>query len=274
MNTDTIIYYITYLFIYSFAGWILESVCKTVDQRKFVNSGFLNGPFCPIYGFGAIIMLLCLNFLKDKPILLFIAAFFVLSIWEYLVGLFLEKVFKTKYWDYSHLKFNIQGRVCLKNSLFWGVLGVLFIRYIHPFLEKYVKIIPVNLLLYIDIIVGIAILVDLVFSIIAVVNFETMVKKINELGENIKEKVKEQKELNDKNKLKLEEIEKKSIENIEAIIQELKFKQAKLKLRIYKRANRLKKAFPSMKSETITTFLNQKIDLQKLKENIKKKTKE
>ena len=274
MNIDTIIYFITYLILYSFAGWILESVCKTVEQRKFVNSGFLNGPFCPIYGFGAIIMLLCLNFLKEKPILLFIAAFFILSIWEYLVGLFLEKVFKTKYWDYSHLKFNIQGRVCLKNSLFWGVLGVAFICCIHPFIDRYIKIIPINILLYIDIIIGIAILVDLVFSIIAITNFEIMVKKINELGDSIKEKVKEAKELNEKNKLKLEETEKKSIENIEKIIQELKRNQAKLKIRIYRQANRLKKAFPSMKSEAITAFLNQKIDLKKLKENIKKRNKE
>lgn len=274
MNIDTIVYYITYLIIYSFAGWVLESVCKTIEQRKFVNSGFLNGPFCPIYGFGAIIMLLCLNFLKENTILLFTAAFFILSVWEYLVGVLLEKVFKTKYWDYSHLKFNIHGRVCLKNSLFWGALGVLFIRYMHPAIENYVKILPIDLLLYIDIIIGIAIIVDLVVSIIAITNFETMVKKINELGDNIKEKVKELKELNDKNRSRIEEVEKKSIENIETIIQELKINQAKLKIRIYKRANRLKKAFPSMKSEAITIFLNQKIDLRKLKENIKKKYKE
>ena len=84
----------------------------------------------------------------------------------------------------------------------------------------------------------------------------------------------EAKELNEKNKLKLEETEKKSIENIEKIIQELKRNQAKLKIRIYRQANRLKKAFPSMKSEAITAFLNQKIDLKKLKENIKKRNKE
>ena len=274
MNSDTILYYITYLIVYSLAGWILESVCKTIEQRKFVNSGFLNGPFCPIYGFGAIIMLLCLNFLKDKSILLFIAGFFILSIWEYLVGVFLEKTFKTKYWDYSHLKFNIHGRVCLKNSLFWGILGVLFIRYIHPFIEGYIKILPIDLLLYINIIIGLAILVDLVFSIIAVVNFESMVMKINELGDNIKEKVKELKDLTDKSKARVEAIEKSTIENIEVIIKELKINQAKLKIRIYKQANRLKKAFPSMKSDIITTFLNQKIDLKKLKENIKKKNKE
>ncbi len=274
MSTDTIIYFCTYLILYSFAGWVLESVCKTVEQRKFVNSGFLYGPFCPIYGFGALIMLLCLSFLKEKPILLFIAAFFILSVWEYLVGIFLEKVFKTKYWDYSHLKFNFQGRVCLKNSLFWGVLGVLFICIIHPFIEKYITMIPIAILLYINIILGIAIFVDLIFSIIAITNFESMLNKINELGDNIKEKVKELKELNDKNRPKVAVIEKSSIENIENIIQELKRKEAKLKIRIYRQANRLKKAFPSMKSEAISNFFNQKIDITKIRKNNKRKNKE
>ncbi len=274
MNMDTIFYLGAYVILYSFAGWVLESVSKTIEQRKFVNSGFLYGPFCPIYGFGALIMLLGLNFLKEKPILLFIAAFFLLSIWEYLVGVFLEKVFKTKYWDYSHLKWNFQGRVCLKNSLFWGILGVLFVCCIHPFIEHYIKMVPFSILVYTDIILAIAILVDLIFSVIAVTNFGTMLTKINELGENIKDKVKELKELKDKNKQKVATIEKSSIENIESIIQELKTKEAKLKIRIYKQANRLKKAFPSMKSEAITNFLNQKIDIPKLKRNSKKKNKE
>lgn len=274
MNTESILYFVSYLIIYSFFGWVLESVSKTIAQRKLVNSGFLNGPFCPIYGFGAIIMILCLDFLKDNIIALFIVGFFVLSLWEYIVGVFLEKVFKTKYWDYSHLKFNIQGRVCLKNSLFWGLLGVIFIRFIHPFIEKYVLLIPINILLYINIILVLAILVDMVVSIIAVMNFESAINKLNDIGDNIKDKVEELKGLKEKAKIKTEEFEKSNIESIEKLIKELKINQTKLKIKIYRRANRLKKAFPSMKSETITQFLNQKIDLKKLKENIKNKNKE
>ncbi|NLC87781.1 MAG: hypothetical protein GX682_03285 [Clostridiaceae bacterium] len=271
MKMETILYFIAYLILYSFAGWVLESVSKTVEQRKFVNSGFLNGPICPIYGFGAIIMILCLSFLKNNPILLFILSFFILSIWEYFVGVLLEKVFKTKYWDYSHLKFNIQGRVCLKNSLFWGVLGVAFICYIHPFIESYITSISINTLFYIDIITGIVIIVDLIISTIAVTNFEAAIKKVNELGETIKEKLEELKKINKRTKVKTIKPEKTSIENIEKIIRELNIAQAKLKIKIYRQANRLKTAFPSMKSETITSFLNQRIDLKKLKESIKNK---
>lgn len=263
----TIICFFTYFILYSFTGWVLESVYKTLAQKKFVNSGFLNGPLCPIYGFGAIIMILSLNFLKERPLLLFVAAFFILSVWEYIVGILLEKIFKTKYWDYSYLKYNFQGRVCLKNSIYWGILGVIFICLVHPIVEKLINMVDINILFYVNITVAILTLIDLIISVIAVTNFENMVKNINDMGIAIKE-------LKDKSKEKIVTIEKNTIENAESKIKELKIAQARLKLRIYRQANRLKKAFPSMKSETITKFLNQKIDLKRLKENIKKKNKE
>lgn len=274
MDVNHIIYASTYFILYSFAGWVLESVSKTVAQRKFVNSGFLHGIFCPIYGFGALIMLLCLGFLKEKPILLFLAAFVILSIWEYMVGVFLEKVFKTKYWDYSHVKFNLQGRVCLKNSLFWGVLGVIFICFLHPCLEEWIQKIPMNILLFSNIIIGIAMLIDLILSSIAVVKMDSAIHTINELSDNIKEKIEELKGMKAIAKQKSEAIEKVAIESRENVIRELKIAQAKLKIRVYRHANRLKKAFPSMKSESIAKFLSQKIDLKKLKENTKNKNKE
>ncbi len=158
--------------------------------------------------------------------------------------------------------------------MFWGVLGVFFIRYIHPFVKQYIEIVPVNMLLWFVICIGIIIFIDVIFSIMAVTKFEVAIKKVNEISENIKEKVKELKEIKEKAKLKTVAIEKSSIENIEHIIRELKITQARLKLKIYRHANRLKKAFPSMKSESISAFLSQKIDIKKLKENSKKKNKE
>ena len=269
MESELLIHYITYLIIYSFAGWVLESICKTIEQRKIVNSGFLYGPICPIYGFGAIIMILCLSSLKNNPILLFVAAFFVLSIWEYIVGVLLEKIFKTKYWDYSHLKFNIKGRVCLKNSIYWGLLGVVFIYFIHNFVKNYVMMIPLDILLYSNIIIGIGIIVDLIVSVVSITNFEKAISKVNELSDIIKDKLEELKELKDETKRRILENEQNTVENIEKAITELKLAQAKLKLKIYRKANHLKKAFPSIKSETITNLLNHKIDLKKLKESIK-----
>lgn len=125
-----------YYIIYSFIGWAYESILKSVEQKKLVNSGFLFGPFCPIYGIGVVIILVFLNWLKGNNVLLFITAFFILSLWEYLVGWSLEKLFNTKYWNYSEFKFNIKGRICLLASMAWAVLSVLLINSIHPIIEK------------------------------------------------------------------------------------------------------------------------------------------
>ena len=106
-----------YFIIYSFLGWCLESVYKTILEKRFVNSGFLYGPLCPIYGFGAVIMILIFGLLPQNVFIIFLSSMILLTIWEYIVGVILEKLFKTKYWDYSNVKFNINGRVCLKNSI-------------------------------------------------------------------------------------------------------------------------------------------------------------
>lgn len=246
---------IAYFMFYSFCGWVMESVLKTYLQKKPVNSGFLYGPFCPIYGFGAMIMLLFLEHFKSNPVLLFIIAFFVLSIWEYIVGWLLEKIFKAKYWDYSENRFNISGRVCLLNSLFWGVLGVVFTVYIHPFFSEKMGLIPEQVLIFIVTILSFAIVVDMIISIIKATNIRSSVEKLKEITNMIKERI--------------EELDTKPInlESIQAVIEELKYKQTKLKRALVKQSNHLRKAFPTMKSEVlerVNEILNQK------KEAIKK----
>lgn len=246
---------IAYFIVYSFFGWVMESVLKTVVQKKPVNSGFLYGPFCPIYGFGAIIMFLFLQGFKEKPILLFIIAFFVLSIWEYIVGWMLEKIFHAKYWDYTQNRFNIKGRVCLMNSLFWGFLGVVFIRYIHPFIVEKIDIIKINDLLFLTVTLSIIMIVDLITSIIKVKNITIKLEKLKEITTSIKEKI--------------DELEEKQInkETLQLAIEDLKYKQTMIKRKLLKQTNRLKKAFPTMKSEAIekiNEFLKEK------KESIRK----
>lgn len=248
--------------VYSFFGWILESVVKTVVQKKFVNSGFLYGPFCPIYGFGAVIMLIFLQSFKNNLLILFVIAFIVLSVWEYIVGWVLEKLFKTKYWDYSENKFNIHGRVCLMNSLFWGFLGVVFIQYMHPFIREKIDLIPQNILIYVTLIISIAIVVDLIISIVKLNNIQLKLEKLNEISNTIKEKLEELKNIKDNAQI--------NKENVQQIIDELKYNQTKIKRRLLKQTNRLKKAFPTMKSEAIeklNEFLNQKIENRKKDRN-------
>ncbi len=247
---------IAYFIIYSFLGWVLESVFKTITSKRAVNSGFLYGPLCPIYGFGALIMLIFLKSFKDNIILLFIFGFLVLSIWEYIVGFLLEKTFKTKYWDYSNNKFNIKGRVCLLNSCFWGILGVVFTKLIHPPVQSLIEIVPKELLLYIDIILFMIMIIDYIFSIIKVYNINVNINLLNEISKTIK--------------LELEKIKEyagnkaKENEKLQRVIEELKQRQDSLKNKIERQTIRLRKAFPTMKSEKISEFLNQR------KESIRK----
>lgn len=255
-NYMYIIKMISYFIAYSFLGWVMESVLKTCVQKKPVNSGFLHSPFCPIYGFGALIMLLFLQRFKDNVIWLFIMGFFILSLWEYIVGWMLEIIFKTKYWDYSQNKFNIKGRVCLVNSLFWGFLGVIFIHYMHPYIEEKIDLIPQEILTFSVMILSIGIITDTIISAIKVSKIHLKLEKLKEITNNIKEKL-EQLETRQVNK-----------ENLQNAIEELKYRQTVLKRKLMKQTNHLKKAFPSIKSEAIekiTEYLKDKIENTKNK---------
>ena len=244
---EIIIYFITY----SFLGWVMESIFRSISEKKIINTGFLKGPFCPIYGVGAIIMLLFLKKFADNLAVLFIVSVVVLTIWEYLVGVLLEKLFHTKYWDYSKNKFNFQGRICLMNSIFWGILGVVFVKYIHPAIENLIEKIDVRILIFVYSILGIVILVDMITSIIKVKNIKVTLEKIEKLNNEIREKLKE--------------------ENVQYIIEQLKYKRNKTILRLYKNVYRLKKAFPAINTKEITEVLSKKVELKEIKEEIKQR---
>ena len=244
---EIIIYFITY----SFLGWVMESIFRSISERKIINTGFLKGPFCPIYGVGAIIMLLFLKRFSDNLIVLFIVSVVVLTIWEYLVGVLLEKLFHTKYWDYSNNKFNFQGRICLMNSIFWGILGLVFVKYIHLLIESLIEKIDFRILIFVYSILGIVILVDAISSIIKVKNIKVTLEKIEKLNYEIKEKLKE--------------------ENVQYLIEQLKYKRNKTILRLYKNVYRLKKAFPAINTKEITEVLSKKVELKEIKEEIKQR---
>lgn len=256
---DILIYFITY----SFLGWIMESIFRSVCEKKLINTGFLRGPFCPIYGIGAVIMILFLKNFSNNLILLFFISIIVFTIWEYLVGVLLEKLFHTKYWDYSDNKFNFQGRICLMNSIFWGILGVVFIQYIHPFIESIIEKVDIRLLTFIYSIIGIVMLIDAITSIIKVKNIKVTLEKIEELNKEIKEKLKE---ITEERKTDI-------LENIQNLVEQLKYKRNKTMLHLYKNVYRLKKAFPAIDTKEITEILNKKIELKEIKDKLKKKGK-
>ncbi len=258
-----------YFIIYSFLGWIMESTFRTIKEKKIINTGFLKGPFCPIYGFGAIIMFLFLDQFENKPILLFFIAMIILTIWEYIVGVLLEKIFKTKYWDYSDHKFNFQGRICLTNSIYWGLLGVVFVKYIHPFIQGIISKVDIQILYYISSIITVVFLVDMIASIIKVKNISIKLEKIEELNKEIKEKLKEIKMLSIEAEKTLEENV--TPENIQIIVEKLKRKRNRTIVRLYKNVYRLKKAFPAINTTEITEILSKKIEIKKKQKKNKEK---
>ena len=197
--------------------------------------------------------------LTNNILAIFLMAVVIFTVWEYLVAVVLEKLFKTKYWDYSNIKFNFQGRICLKNSIYWGILGVFLMYIIQPSIEKLANLIPNQMLLYLNIIFSIAILVDTSVTVYRIMFIDKKIRQIFALGDTIKEKLAE---------IKITEGTYK--ENLQKAISDLKTKQDILKFKIYKRIIRLRKAFPEMNSENLSKFMNQKITIDKLKERIKK----
>ena len=124
--------YILYFFIYSFLGWLCESIYCSCLQKKIVNRGFLNGPICPVYGVGALIVITGLWSYRDNMVAVFVLGFILTSILEYITATILEKLFHAKWWDYSNYKFNIHGKVCLLNSTMFGFLSLFVIEVLHP----------------------------------------------------------------------------------------------------------------------------------------------
>ncbi len=247
----------TYFIIYSFLGWVLESIFRSFCEKKIINTGFLRGPICPIYGCGAIIMILFLKNFSNSKILLFIMSIIFLSLWEYIVGVILEKLFKTKYWDYSDHKFNYKGRICLTNSIAWGFLGVLFIDFIHPSIVNILKNVDVLYLKIIVPILLILILTDAIISIVKTKNIKGTLEKVEKLNEQIKEKLAEIKKQNQEKNT--------TSENLQLLIEKINKRKNRELRRLYKRVYRLKRAFPAIDTKEFSDILNRKIELKSKK---------
>lgn len=134
--------------VYSMIGWLCESIYCSIPQKRWINRGFLNGPFCPVYGFGALLILAVLSPLLGvfefplELIVLFFTATLLTSVLEYLTSVLLEKLFHTSWWDYSNHKYQIHGRVCLMNSLLFGVMSALVLEVLHPLISSLLTAIP------------------------------------------------------------------------------------------------------------------------------------
>ena len=133
---------LAFFLIYSCTGWCLEVIFAAATTGQLVNRGFLNGPVCPIYGFGMIIVLFALTPLQDSVLLLYIGGVILPSALELVGGWALYKLYHTRWWDYSDFPFNIGGYICLEFSLLWGVGTLVVMRIVHPVVAGLVDMIP------------------------------------------------------------------------------------------------------------------------------------
>lgn len=191
---DFSLFKIFFIFIiYSFVGWTCEVLYCSISQRKFVNRGFLYGPICPIYGCGALIVFSFLMPLENRTILLFFASMILTTILEYITSWVMEKLFATKWWDYSNYRFNINGRVCLLNSVLFGIMGVVAVKYVNPVIMSFVNIFNDFWIKVIGITLMIIFLVDLIFTIKSLVNFKLYLKRFEEFIQALIKKVEQEK---------------------------------------------------------------------------------
>lgn len=127
-----------FFYLYCFFGWIFESSYVSFMERKWTNRGFLNGPAIPIYGFGAITIIGATNPFRGQYLLEFFFGMLAATVLEYVIGVAMEAIFKVRYWDYSHKKWNFKGYICLESSLCWGVLSIFAAELIQTHLEHFV----------------------------------------------------------------------------------------------------------------------------------------
>ena len=176
---------LAYFLIYSCLGWCLEVVYAAVTTGKLVNRGFLNGPVCPIYGFGMIIVLYALTPLVDNTLLLYLGGVILPSVLELVGGWALYKLYRTRWWDYSDYPFNIGGYICLEFCLLWGVGTLVVMRIVHPIIAGLVAMVPTLVGVILMCILYAVYATDVVATAIAASTLADTLDTMEKLGDSI-----------------------------------------------------------------------------------------
>lgn len=276
------LYEMFHIFIFwAFIGWCIEVCWMTLETGEYQNRGFLNMPICPIYGFGVIMVTVFFRPLSDTVFALFLATSLLCTGFELLVGIGMEKMFNTRWWDYSHERYNYKGYICLKISILWGMGCVIVVRLVQPMVEKLVDKMPFKVGLALIIIWSVLIVIDLISSICAVNKMNNRLKQIDEiskimllgsqkLGGKLSQGTLGTKEKYDriaeKTDIKTNELKEKYIRIVESSsfnISEWREKYDKLMDSRDRSVERLLKAFPGIRSMSYSE------SMEKLKRRIK-----
>lgn len=179
----------TYLWcflIYAFLGWCGEVVFAAAVEKRFVNRGFLNGPLCPIYGFGVVLIDFCLRPLGHNLPVLLVGSMVLGSALEWLAGFLLEKIFHQKWWDYSNEPHNLNGYICLKFSVVWAFAGTAVVGWVMPVTRRLVALIPCTLgIVLLCVLLGL-VLADFAVTVVAIVGLNRKLKNLEYVSGKLK----------------------------------------------------------------------------------------
>ena len=183
-----IVNYLLMYFLYSALGWTVESTYrslgetyrarKTTKEKKIINSGFLNGPLCPIYGAGAMVFEILLSPVKNHWWAVLLLGMVFADIVEYVTSVLMEKLFNARWWDYSEEFMNLNGRICLKHTIYWAVFSLVYVYGVAPVYEYLISFVPQNVRNIALAVIMVLFLVDLFFTVMAALNIQKIVRKL------------------------------------------------------------------------------------------------
>lgn len=263
-----------YFFIYGIMGWCAEVAFAAVKERRFVNRGFLNGPICPIYGVGVVMVVVFLEPFEDQWLLLYLASAVLVTLIEGMTGYVLDKLFHHKWWDYSELPLNIGGYVCLLFSVVWGVACVVIVKAVHPLVGDLCALIPLGAGILILSVLSAALAADLTVTVGGILRWnrqldamEKIAADLRELsgkmGENIYENVMDTMELREKVDAAVEEKRQQLAEQRQLLAEtkeqaaELRRKYKELAERSLRTGRHMLRAFPKLQSRRHKEILEQ-----------------
>ncbi len=294
---DTLYDFLWLFMIYSFLGWVVEVSFIAITQGRLLNRGFLNGPLCPIYGFGMIGVLILLEPVSGNLLILFLGGMAVCTALECFVGWALDKIFHMRWWDYTDKPLNFHGYICLSYSVMWGLGAVFVVRIIHPIIIGLVDLIPEKYGLIPLSIIYIAFVVDIIVTIKTMIGItrrlgelDRIAESLNKMGDEVSqlvgttmidtsEKLSESRERIAENSKEFgERIAESSKEFNERISESNRARREELQKRIDEMENRnrellqslnksrILKAFPSVRRDSSSVKLSE--ELKKIREKV------
>lgn len=269
LGADIRIYFLLFI-IYSFIGWCMEVALKLIESRKFVNRGFLIGPYCPIYGYGAILITFLLKKYVYDPLTLFIMAILVCGILEYSTSYLMEKIFKARWWDYSKNKFNINGRVCLETIIPFGLLGLLIMYVTNPFFLAKLEKLPeewLNVLFWGLLVIFIT---DNIVSTVVISYIKKALKFIGKELDSTEEITKKIREVL-RQKSPLHKRLADAYPKLEAVKLKIKEKKEEIKQQVEEQKREIIEKVESQKKEIIEQIQEQKVEIGKIIDETAKK---